>query len=52
MHSASSTNLGLAPAIESNWSDSAGLIAGAELSVAGRNTASYIAPQVALSISF
>jgi hypothetical protein len=51
-HSASSTNLGLAPAIEYNWSNSVGLIAGVEFSVAGRNTASYIAPQLALSISF
>jgi hypothetical protein len=51
-HTASSTNLGLAPAIEYNWSNSVGLIAGVEFSVAGRNTASYIAPQLALSISF
>jgi hypothetical protein len=51
-HSASSSSLGLAPAIEYNWSDSVGVIAGVELSVAGRNTASYIAPQIALSVSF
>ncbi|MGB7496511.1 MAG: hypothetical protein WBR26_03835 [Candidatus Acidiferrum sp.] len=42
----------LAPAIEYNFSAHVGIIAGAEFSVAGRNTSSYIAPQIALSISF
>jgi hypothetical protein len=35
-----------------NWSNSMGLIAGVEVSVAGRNSASYIAPQIALTVSF
>ena len=42
----------LAPAIEYNWSANAGLIAGVEFTAAGRNTASYVAPQIALAISF
>lgn len=49
---ASSTSLALAPAIEYNWSDSVGLIVGVEFSAAGRNTASFIAPQIALSLVF
>ena len=42
----------LAPAIEYNWSANAGLIAGVEFTAAGHNTASYIAPQIAVAISF
>ncbi|WP_229839565.1 hypothetical protein [Sphingomonas glacialis] len=42
----------LAPAVEYNWSANAGLIAGVEFSVAGRNTSSYIAPQIAFAFSF
>ena len=42
----------LAPALEYNWSARAGLIAGVELSVAGRNTPSYVAPQIAVALAF
>ena len=42
----------LAPALEYNWSANAGVIAGVEISVAGRNSTSYAAPQIALAISF
>jgi hypothetical protein len=42
----------IAPAVEYNWSDSIGVIAGVEYTVAGRNTASYFAPQIALATSF
>ena len=48
----SSTSIGLAPAIEYNFSGRAGLIVGVAFSVAGRNTSSYIAPQAALSMAF
>jgi len=51
-HGTSSAALAIAPAIEYNWSDSIGIIAGVEYSVAGRNTPSYVAPQIALSTSF
>ena len=50
--SASSARTALAPAIEYNFSDNLGIIAGAEFSVAGRNTSSYVAPQIALTTSF
>lgn len=42
----------LAPALEYNWSARAGLIAGVELSVAGRNTPAYVAPQIAVALAF
>jgi hypothetical protein len=42
----------LAPAIEYNWSADAGLIAGVEFTAAGHNTASYVAPQIAVAVSF
>ena len=50
--SASSARFALAPAVEYNWSDRIGIIAGVEFSAAGRNTSSYAAPQIALSMSF
>ena len=50
--SGSSTSIALAPAIEYNFTSRVGLIAGVEFSVAGRNTPSYIAPQVALTMAF
>jgi hypothetical protein len=40
------------PAFEYNWSGSLGVIAGARITVAGRNSDSYVAPQVAVSMSF
>ena len=49
--SSGSARTAVAPAIEYNFSGHVGVIAGVEFSVAGRNTASYIAPQIALSIS-
>jgi hypothetical protein len=42
----------VAPAVEYNFSGSVGLIVGVQLSVAGRNAGSYVAPQIALSASF
>ncbi len=42
----------IAPAIEYNWSSSAGIIVGAAFSAAGKNTSSSISPQVAISLSF
>lgn len=42
----------VAPAVEYNFSGSVGLIVGVQFSVAGRNTGSYVAPQIALSASF
>jgi hypothetical protein len=51
-HGTSSAALAVAPAIEYNFSDNLGIIAGVEFSVAGRNTPSYVAPQIALSTSF
>jgi len=47
-----SSSVAVAPAIEYNWSGSIGVIAGVEFSVAGRNTSSYVAPQIALSMAF
>ena len=49
---AGSAGTALAPALEYNFSDHLGIIAGIEYSVAGRNTSSYFAPQIALSWSF
>ncbi len=45
-------SIALAPAVEYNWSADAGVIFGIEFSAAGRNTSSYIAPQVAVAWSF
>lgn len=50
--SGSSTTIALAPAIEYNFSSRMGLIVGVEFSAAGRNTPSYIAPQMALTTAF
>jgi hypothetical protein len=38
--------------VEYNWSDNVGVIAGVEFSAAGRNTSSYVAPQIALAMAF
>jgi hypothetical protein len=51
-HATSSSRFAVAPAVEYNWSDNVGIIVGVEFSAAGRNTSSYIAPQIALSTSF
>ncbi|MEO6924710.1 MAG: hypothetical protein ABI142_12860 [Bryocella sp.] len=42
----------IAPAVEYNFSSHIGMIAGVAMSVAGRSTSSYFAPQIALSASF
>jgi hypothetical protein len=42
----------LAPAVEYHLSDAVGLIAGVQFTVAGRNNADYVAPQVALNMVF
>ncbi|MEP7246443.1 MAG: hypothetical protein ABI885_22570 [Gammaproteobacteria bacterium] len=49
---AHSARTSVAPAVEYNFSGRIGVIAGVEFSVAGRNTASYVAPQIALSMAF
>lgn len=51
-HGLNRSTTALAPAVEYNWSANAGIIFGAEVSVAGRNSASYVAPQIALAVSF
>jgi hypothetical protein len=45
-------SLSLAPAVEYHVSPTMGLIAGVQFTVAGRNTSSYVAPQVALNMIF
>lgn len=42
----------VAPAVEYNWSAKAGIIAGIEFTATGRNTPSYVAPQIAVAFSF
>jgi len=51
-HAPIQNSFALAPALEYNWSADAGLIFGMEFTAAGRNTPSYVAPQIALAISF
>lgn len=48
----SSSSFAIAPAIEYSWSANAGIIAGVAFSAAGRNSASFIAPQIAVSLAF
>ncbi len=48
--SASSEQLSLAPAIEYNWNENVGLIAGAWFSVAGRNASNFCSGIVAVNI--
>lgn len=50
--SPSDSSSAIAPAIEYNWSANAGVIAGVEFAAGGRNSDSYVAPQVALMLSF
>lgn len=47
-----SSSLAVAPAVEYNFSGNVGIIGGVELSVAGHNSSSYVAPQVAISMAF
>ncbi|HEY0502152.1 MAG TPA: hypothetical protein VGD42_01550 [Lysobacter sp.] len=42
----------VAPAVEYHWSDRVGLIAGALVSVEGRNSAAIVSPQIALNMVF
>lgn len=42
----------VAPAIEYNFNSDIGVIAGAQLSFAGHNSAAYVAPQIALNVGF
>lgn len=49
---APSQEFSLAPAIEYHFNPNLGLIAGVQFTVAGRNTADYVAPQVALNMVF
>ena len=47
-----SWRLSVAPAVEYNFTDSVGLIAGAQVSFDGRNSSAFFAPQVALNMAF
>jgi hypothetical protein len=51
-NSGASTTFAVAPALEYNLSSTMGIIAGVEVSAAGRNSSSYIAPNIALSMVF
>ena len=51
-HSPSGSSVAIAPAVEYSWSADAGINAGGAFSAAGRNSTSYIAPQIAISLSF
>jgi hypothetical protein len=48
----SSWRLSIAPAAEYHWSDNAGMIFGALMSLDGRNSAAIVSPQVAVNLSF
>jgi hypothetical protein len=48
----SSWRLSIAPAAEYHWSDNAGMIFGALMSLDGRNTSAIVSPQVAVNLSF
>jgi hypothetical protein len=50
--SGSSRSLGLAPAVEYNWSANAGVIVGAKFVAAGRNTAAAVIPIAAINLVF
>jgi len=50
--SGSTRSLGLAPAIEYNWSANAGVILGAKFVVAGHNTAAAVIPIAAINLVF
>lgn len=50
--SGSSSSLSLAPAIEYNWSSTAGIIIGAKWVAAGRNTGAAIIPVAAINLVF
>jgi len=47
-----SWRMSVAPAVEYNFTDDVGLIAGAQVSLDGRNSAAIFAPQVALNMVF
>ena len=47
--SGTSTAWALAPAIEYSWSGNVGVIAGAKVTVAGRNTGAFVIPAVAIN---
>lgn len=50
--SPASSSFAIAPAVEYSWSADAGIIFGVAFSAAGRNSASFVAPQIAISLSF
>ena len=51
-HSGSNESFSLAPALEYNWNKNWGIIAGVQLSFAGRNSGAFVAPQVAINIMY
>lgn len=50
--SGSSESISVAPAMEYNWNSHYGMIVGADVVVAGRNTAATVTPQAALNIFY
>ncbi|MEO7066973.1 MAG: hypothetical protein ABI114_08720 [Rhodanobacter sp.] len=42
----------VAPAVGYNWPGSVGAVAGVVFTSAGRNTGTYVAPQIALAMAF
>jgi hypothetical protein len=48
----SSQYVEVAPAIEYLWNEHFGLIAGAEVSLAGQNTGAFVTPEMALNMFF
>jgi hypothetical protein len=51
-NSGPSESLGFAPAVEYNWSSNVGVIFGAKLTAAGRNTAAVVIPVVAINVVY
>jgi hypothetical protein len=51
-HSGSSDSLGLAPAVEYNFSGNVGVIVGAKLTATGRNTSATVIPVAAINIVY
>jgi hypothetical protein len=52
IHGLNQASTAIAPAVEYNFSARAGLIAGTAFTVGGRNTPSYVSPQIAVAVSF
>jgi hypothetical protein len=51
-HSGSNESFSVAPALEYNFNKHWGVIVGAQLSFAGRNSGAFVAPQIAVNINY